>query len=237
MEKQFAFTKVICKLGKISNNLEKHGDEDVVVFAVPVTGIVDVETANAIAGDEHFGRSVFNDNRGFLEPMPWCRAPIRFPDKYEGALATFDLPGDEVLEYRDSRIKDIDQTPTPGGMVQVDFQLQVKPELDRGNLLLQEYQHREVTLSIADAKVALKKTAPKSGDLELVGGGKAPEPEAGTQGDNYDHDEARRIEQKNETERQLGEALRGLEGNGSGGNDDEDLDDDVDAAHGQDAAA
>lgn len=210
MQTSFAISEAICKPGKISNNLEKHGDDDVVVFAIPISTIVDADTANAIAGDPYFARSIFNDNKGFLEPMSWHREPIHFPEKYEGAVATFKLMSDEELEFTDARIQNTQMLGQAGGMVRVDFQLQVQPGLDRENLLLQEAQHHETRLTIFDAKVALKKNA-KQRNLELVGGGVAPEPTAPSEGENYDHDAARRIAESNETERQLGEALRGLE--------------------------
>lgn len=211
MQTSFAITEVICKPGKISNNLEKHGDDEVVVFAIPISAVVDEATANAIAGDPYFTRSIFNDNKGFLEPMSWHRQPIAFPEKYEGAVATFRLMSDEDLEFSDARIQGIEALGQPGGMVRVDFQLQVQPGLDRENLLLQETQHHEIRLSIFDAKVALKKNA-KQRNLELVGGGPGT---GSTEGDGekdvaYDA-EAKRIADANETERQLGEALRGLE--------------------------
>lgn len=211
MQTSFGITEAICKPGKISNNLEKHGDDEVVVFAIPISTIVDEATANAIAGDPYFTRSIFNDNKGFLEPMPWHRKPIAFPEKYEGAVATFRLMSDEELEFADARVQDIEALGQPGGMVRVEFQLQIQPGLDRENLLLQEAQHHETRLTIFDAKVALKKTA-KQRNLELVGGGASPTAEVPpAEGENYDHDAARRIAESNETERQVGEALRGLE--------------------------
>lgn len=205
MDKQFSIFEVISKLGKISNNLEVHGDEEVVVFAIPVTGLVDESTANAIAGDRDFTRSVFNDNKGFLEPMPWVRSPIRMPEKYDSAAVDIALAGDEVLSFTDGRIGNIELMPMPGGMVQVDYQLQVRPDLDRTNLLLQEYQHREATITVDAAKIALKKKG-KQKDLPLQ---QPPVEERELARSSEEELEAAR--QRDETERQLGEALRGLD--------------------------
>lgn len=214
MQTQFQINDAITKPGKISNNLEKHGDEEVTVFAIPFSVAVDADTANAIAGDPHFTRSVFNDNKGFLEPMPWVRKPIRFPEKYDGAAVSITLPSDEVLTFEKGRVDGVEGMPLAGGLTQIDFQLQIAPGVGRENLLLQEYQHRELRLSVTDAKIALKKDS-KTRNLELVGGG-AKEGE----GDERDSEDAaaaerERIRQANETERQLGEALRGLEGQGA----------------------
>lgn len=211
MEPQFAIENAICKTGKISINLEKHGDEEVIVFAIPITGAMLVaslssdDPANVIAGDEHFTRSIFNNNKGFLEPMKWVALPIRRPEKYENAKVLITLPSDEVLEFEGARVGDIDQMPMPGGMVQHDFQVQVYPELDRENLLLQEYQHHEIKITVLDAKIALKKSK-KQKDLPLQ---QPPEPER--EFARMSDEEKEQIRQNEETERQLVEALRGLE--------------------------
>lgn len=211
VEPQFAIENAICKMGKISINLEKHGEEEVIVFAIPISGAMlpaDLDSddpANLIAGDPHFTRSVFNDNKGFLEPMPWVRSPIRIPEKYEDAHVSIKLPSDEVLEFEGARIGNIETMPMPGGMVGVDFQVQLHPELDRVNLLLQEYQHHEIGISVLDAKIALKKKNKQQAlplqqpDVEQRELARSSEAEL----------EAAR--QRDETERQLGEALRGLE--------------------------
>jgi hypothetical protein len=205
VEPQFAIEDIICKLGKVSINLELEGDDEVVVFCIPITGaVIDADTANAIAGDPYFTRSVYNDNKGFLEPMSWVRKAISFPEKYENAVACITLPGDDVLEYHGARIKDVELTPTPGGMTGVDFQLQIRPELDRGNLLLQEYQHREVTICIADAKIQLKKQG-KQKELPLQ------QPDEQQELARSSEAELEAARQRDETERQLGEALRGLD--------------------------
>lgn len=211
MEPQFAIENAICKMGKISINLEKHGEEEVIVFAIPVTGAMlpaDLDSddpANLIAGDPHFTRSVFNDNKGFLEPMPWVRSPIRIPEKYEGAQVSIKLPSDEVLEFEGARIGNIETMPMAGGMVSVDFQVQLHPELDRVNLLLQEYQHHEIGISVLDAKVALKKSK-KQKELPLQQPGVEQRELARSS-----EAELEAARQRDETERQLGEALRGLE--------------------------
>lgn len=211
VEPHFAVENAICKMGKISNNLEKHGDEDRICFAIPITGAMlpaslsSDDAANAIAGDEHFTRSIFNDNKGFLEPMKWVALPIRRPEKYENAKVSITLPSDEVLVFEGARVGDIDQMPTPGGMVQHDFQVQVYPELDRENLLLQEYQHHEIKITVLDAKIALKKSK-KQKDLPLQQPTEPPQELA--RSSEADLEAAR---QRDETERQLGEALRGLD--------------------------
>lgn len=164
MEPTFEIEDALCELGKISNNLESHGDEQVVVFAIPVTGamlpvaMTAEDPVNAIAGDPYFTRSVFNDKAGFYEPMKWVREAIPFPENYDKATVRIELPGDEVLDFIDSRIGKISLMPTAGGLIEVCFQIQIKPDLERESQLLLEYQgHKNIKITVLDAKIALKK--------------------------------------------------------------------------------
>lgn len=210
MEPQFAIEDAICKMGKISNNLEKHGAEERICFAIPITGVMleakleRDDPANLIAGDELFTRSIYNNSKGFLEPMKWVASPIPRPEKYENAKVIITLPSDEVLEFEGSRVGGIEQMPTAGGMVKHDFQVQVHPDLDRVNLLLQEYQDHEIKITVHDAKVALKKKN-KQQSLPLQ---QPPEQQELVRSSEA---EIEAVRQRDETERQLGEALRGLE--------------------------
>lgn len=205
MEKQFLLEDAICKIGKISNNLEKHGDEDVTEFNLPVFDLILTnEQLGELYGDPYTHRSWFNINGGLQQPMDWLKAasPIGNDVIFEGIEATIRLPSDEELEFSNCRAKDFQFTGVVGG-TELTFKLQLCPGLGRENLLLQEYQNREVRLSIADAKIALKKKG-RQKDLPLQ---QPPEQELARSSE-AELEEAR---QRDETERQLGEALRGLE--------------------------
>lgn len=215
VEPQFAIEDAICKMGKISNNLEKHGEEERICFAIPITGVMleakleRDDPANLIAGDELFTRSVFNNSKGFLEPMKWVASPIPRPEKYENAKVFITLPSDEVLEFEGARVGGIEQMPTAGGMVQHDFQVQVHPDLDRVNLLLQEYQDHEIKITVLDAKIALKKKN-KQQNLPLHQPNEQQPNEQQELARSSDA-ELEAARQRDETDRQLREALRGLE--------------------------
>lgn len=172
MEKQFALAAALCKIGKISNNLEKHGTEDVTEFNLPVFALVlDGEKLGQLYGDPYTERGWFNINGEHREPMNWARAasPLTSDAVFDNIEATIKLPSDEELEFSNCRAKDFKFTPVVGG-TDVEFKLQLCPGLGRENLLLQEYQNHEVRLSIDDAKVAVKKKT-KQGELPLAGGG------------------------------------------------------------------
>lgn len=190
---------MICRMGKISNNLEKHGEEDVPEFNIPLEGLMlTPEQLNAFTGDAHCDRSWFNNKRGLKEPMPWCaKNSITHNERYDCATITMVFRDEEEqIEFKDCRLDKITLAPQLGGLTRVDLTLQLTPGLGRENLLLQGYQRREITISIADAKVALKKKDRQQAlPLEATDG--APKPQ---------DDEA----QQRDADRQLAEAAKGL---------------------------
>jgi len=225
MEPSFAIEETICKMGKISINLEKNGPNDeVIVFCIPITGallpaaMAAEDPANLIAGDPYFTRSILNDNKGFVEPMKWLRAPISFPEKYEGARVSIKFPSDEVVDFEGSRVGDIELSGVPGSLTRVDFQIQIKPELDRVNLLLQEYQDHKIRITVLDAKIARKKTkgqqqlplTQSTEEKELSRS--TPEELAAAEQRSELSDELDRQFREADANRQYDEAARGLEG-------------------------
>lgn len=169
---------VICRLGKISNNLEKHGDEDVTEFNLPVSGVMlSAAELNAFIGDPHCDRSWFNTRGSIREPMPWwARGAFKLDDKLDAAICTIKVSGDRELEFEPKKelpacsISKIRLRPQVGGMTEMSFQLQVRPGIGTENLLLQEHQNREVRLTISKSEVA--RARGKQQELPLPAGGK-----------------------------------------------------------------
>jgi hypothetical protein len=166
---------VICRLGKISNNLEKHGDEDVTEFNIPVTGIMlSAEQLNAFIGDPHCDRSWFNTKGSIREPMPWwSRGNFRLKDKFEANVCAIKVSGDRELAFEPEKdlpacgIGKIRLKPQVGGFTEMSFQLQLRPGIGKENLLLQEHQNREVRLTVSESRVAQNRG--KQQDLPLDG--------------------------------------------------------------------
>jgi hypothetical protein len=157
--------KVICRLGKISNNLEKHGDEDVTEFNIPISGVLlTAKQLNDFMDDPHCDRAWFNTKGSLKEPMPWWqRGEFSVSESLEAEACTIIVSGDQEIEFEAEgklpgcKISRITLAPQVGGMTEVCFQLQVRPGIGRENLLLQEHQNREVRLTIAKSRVALKR--------------------------------------------------------------------------------
>lgn len=177
----------LCRLGKISNNLEKHGNEYVTAFTIPVSGLLlTADELNEFMGDKHCHSSWY-DKRGQLEsPMPWWRGEsFAIGDAYEAEGLTITVSGDRELEFEgeepkgeedDGRaaceITRIVLEPQQGGLTEMRFSLSLRPERGRTNTLLQEHQHREVKLTLEDAHAK----DVKSTQDQLPLGGPAAEP-------------------------------------------------------------
>jgi len=189
----FQFNAAVCKMGKIANNLEKHGTDDVTEFNIPIIGVMlDSAQLCDLTGDPFTHRSWFNMNRDLPEPMSWWHdQSFKLHTKFKDLRVAIKLQSDEVLEFI-ARAKDLDLTPQVGGLTACDFTLQLCPGLDRENLLLQEYQNRGITLTVGGGAVD-SKTKPKQGELPM----KHPEtvqPSASGDDGNPIHEIAKHVE-------------------------------------------
>lgn len=151
-------------LGKISNKLEKHGDEEVVGFMVPFSELmIDPPEQCLLLRDKYFDRCAFNKVKGALTPCDWLGAcePISLSDSYEDAVMLMTISGDRELEFDGGMLKDLklDFDPKYGGQAALSGKLYLRPGIGKENLQLQEHQHREVRLTITNATVMLKAKA------------------------------------------------------------------------------
>lgn len=167
----FAITQRTCTMGKISNNLEKHGEEDVPAWTIPITGIlVDLAAIEFLLHDARASEAFFarNSDTDILEPRPWLTyaAPIALTEAYDGMATTIKV-GDEELEFDRCRLKDLVLGRFYPGMAQIDCKLQLEPGLDHANLVLQEFQNQPIVLTVLDAKIAAKKKL-RQQELPLV---------------------------------------------------------------------
>lgn len=157
-----------CRLGKISNNLEKNGEDgdEVTGFTIPITELqLGAEEINAFMEEPYADRWMFNTRaRGTKEPVSEKIKPFALKEDFDDATITLTVSGDREIELQGCKVKDVTLEPMKGGAVHVNCRIYVRPGLGKENLLLQEHQNREVRITIADAKVATKK---KSGQKDL----------------------------------------------------------------------
>src|ERR1700752_4859174 len=126
---------VVCRLGKISNNLEKHRDADVTEFNIPVKGIMlTAEQLNAFTGDPHCDRSWFNTRGTLKEPMPWwAHGNFAIEDRFDADVCTITVSGDREIEFEAEEgdedgeglpacsISKIQLAPQVGGLTEMTF--------------------------------------------------------------------------------------------------------------------
>ena len=156
-----ALTDEHAKMGKISNNLEKHGEAEANItgFTIPLELQVPRPQLAELMGDV-FDRSVWTLNStGMLVGVDWARRllPLALVDEvYVGVAAVLGLGGRE-LEYTDSRVSRIELLAFGnGGITHVKAHLYLRPGIGSENLLLQEYQEHEVAVMLSAGKLRVK---------------------------------------------------------------------------------
>lgn len=160
------------QMGKISNNLEKHGEEDVTAFSVPLQIGLPEEQLDALMG-KYFHRSLYNRKGEVWEIVDGFRRcePIVLTDTYEGLNAALVFPGDDDgLKFAECKLRKLVLEPKHGGITQLTCSLYLRPGLGDENLVLQEHQRRAVSITISGGKIALKKNP---GQPDLPFGSKA----------------------------------------------------------------
>jgi hypothetical protein len=144
-------------LGKVANNIEYRGDEEVTAFDIPVSGILlDLEQVKTLLDDPYADRWLFNETKsGAIEPVTRALEPRVLKDAFEGAKVCFHI-GKAEFTLTDCKIQGVTLDPENGGNTKVNLKLRVRPESDKQILLFMGHQNREVSLEIAEAKVSLK---------------------------------------------------------------------------------
>ena len=187
-QKILELSKKICRMGKISNNLETHGGEYVTAFTFPITGCMLTESElNAFMDDKYTAASWYETRSGVKYPMRWWgEEEFSITPAYEADSLEIKVSGDREIKFEreDAKDEDDDETgraackisnirlkPVQGGFTEMKFSLTVLPGISRVNLMLQEHQHREVKLSLGNGQAVAKKT--KQDELPLGEGGAA----------------------------------------------------------------
>lgn len=165
----FALLDEHAQMGKIGNNLEKHGDTDEMLgWTLPITAMLPHDQIDALKG-EYFHRSLYNVNKNPWEVVEGFKdcAPLEDERTFEGvkALLSFQVAKRE-LEFEGCRVTKIVFEAQLGGLTKTSFHLYVHPEIGDETSLLLEHQNSEVSITLADGKVALKKN-PKQQSLPL----------------------------------------------------------------------
>ena len=163
------------RMGKLSSNLEKAGDEDVCVFDIPITGYgLSVAQIRTITGAQYGERSL-QDKQGSrnVRALPNISRFV-IADSYDGASVRFVLSGAVDHEFKDCKVRKLFVEVLDTGEVMLSFSVRVKPNLGKQSSQLLEYQNRPIRIAVSRGKLAIKETD-RQKSLELGGDADADE--------------------------------------------------------------
>jgi hypothetical protein len=155
------------RLGKISNNLEKHGEESKTGFTLPLKLRIARPMLVGLMGEE-FDRCAWtigptNEINGIPS---WLRRllPLKLDgETYVGVKSAIVVGGNlepehgQELLFDDCHVSKITIIAmAPGGITELDCHLYLNPGIGSENLLLQEYQEREVAVQMTLGKLRVK---------------------------------------------------------------------------------
>lgn len=154
----FALTDEHAQMGKISNNLEKHGEDELITgFTLPLELSIPRPQLVVLMGKDFDASAWKADNT----PADWLRRllPIELMGEvYVGVAAALVL-NEEVaeLEFADCRVTHVTLLAfAPGGITRVSCHLYLRPGIGDENLLLQEYQGKEIAVQLTSGKLRVK---------------------------------------------------------------------------------
>jgi hypothetical protein len=179
-EKILTLDAKVCRLGKISNNLERHADDYVTAFTIPVAGLMLTKAElNKFMRDKYCYQSWFDTTQpGAGSPMSWWGDEhFHLSQSFEADELTILVSGDRPLTFEAElksngdddddgngeetkraacEITKIMLRPQYGGLTELRFHLSLRPGIGKANLQLQEHQHREVKLTLIGGRVKAK---------------------------------------------------------------------------------
>jgi len=169
------------RLGKIANNLEKHGEEDVPGFTLPVSCELDRESLDGIMG-AGFAARVFTKSG---DPAPGFTNCAPMAHRWTWAKIHADLIAEEggpsVLEFDGCHVKALTLTFRAGWMTECEFHLYLNPGLGEENLSLQKWQRQELGELVLTGGERQLKASDRQASLPLGGQGSAAPGAAGSQ--------------------------------------------------------
>lgn len=153
------------KLGpSINTRCERHGDEDVTAFDVPIHSVlISGEELNALLGDPTANERLYAQGTDPLEPAFLQFDALVLKDKIEGArvaLAGSNGGGDIVLN--DCKLKSVTLELQVGGLTKLSCKAQCLPNLDHSINALFELMNHEIAVEITAEQHGAQQALPLS---------------------------------------------------------------------------
>ena len=141
------------EMGIINNRIEKHGNDNVTAFDIPIVLLLDPDQLEQLLGKGQHDHMFEKQGRSFKPRIPDVESMLIRHD-LDGANVVLHLDKSDI-EFEEARLKGLTLQPLAGGETQLHFKLQVRPE-NKHILRLLDTQNCELKLSLADAKIAQK---------------------------------------------------------------------------------
>lgn len=147
----FVLSRRPAKLGSsINTRPEKHGDEDVAAFDIPVADVLlTAEELNSLLADPSAHMRLFDEGTEPLEPAFKQLDPFTVREKIEGARIVIgggDGGGDIVFSA--CKLKGFTLDPQLGGMTKASFKVQCLPNLEKSINSLFIRMNHEIMLEV-----------------------------------------------------------------------------------------
>lgn len=173
-----------CKIGpSINARTEKHGDEDVQAFDIPLDGVMlEKEELNALLEDPYAHDALFNHRGGGKVDEPIFRKfrALQFKDKFEEGEAVITVGlGSEEIRLKDVKLARVTLAPQVGGLTMLSVQVQCRPSTDTIAKVL-PYMNHEVEAEVSFGKKVVKSEKQRELPINSFGEGEQPDIGPGT---------------------------------------------------------
>ena len=171
-----------CRIGpSINARTEKHGDDDVQAFDIPLAGLMlEKEELNAFLGDPYAYDALFNHHRSngkADEPIFKKFRPLVLRDKFEEGEVVFTVGmGSEEIRLKGVKLAKVTLDPQVGGLTLLSVQVQCTPSTETIAKVL-PYMNHEIEAEVTFGKKIAK--SEKQRELPINGFGEGEQPEQG----------------------------------------------------------
>lgn len=162
-------------MGRINNRLQRHGEEEVTAFDIPLEGIsLDERELNSLTDDPRMHQRLYSAglDGGLAKPTLGDFEPLQLREKLEGVSAELYVGMAEDVVRVSGTLTGVTLTAQDGGMTLLSAKLQIVPDIAKQAPLLLAFQGHEISVELHGGTKA--EAAKGQEDLALPG---APAPE------------------------------------------------------------